>query len=145
MCKYRSGIATIFNDNVKVYTLPGNDSHDDIREHYHIADTIDTAGRQAPCELTPRGELTEYDKYDLIWDDVRPDWANDNVEQEVKHQMTAVVKSDDFTCWGGSLDLSGTGVTTLPDGLTVGGWLDLRGTGVTTLPGNAKISGKVFW
>ena len=32
---------------------------------------------------------------------------------------------------GGSLDLSGTGITSLPDNLTVGGWLDLRGTGIS--------------
>jgi hypothetical protein len=37
---------------------------------------------------------------------------------------------------GGSLDLTGcTGLTALPDGLTVGGWLDLSGcTGLTALP-----------
>jgi len=32
---------------------------------------------------------------------------------------------------GGSLDLSGTGITALPDNLTVGGWLFLSGTGIT--------------
>jgi len=32
---------------------------------------------------------------------------------------------------GGSLDLRGTGITQLPDNLTVGGWLDLSGTGIT--------------
>ena len=32
---------------------------------------------------------------------------------------------------GGSLDLSGTGITSLPEGLTVGGFLDLSGTGIT--------------
>jgi len=31
---------------------------------------------------------------------------------------------------GGSLDLRGTGITSLPDNLTVGGYLDLRGTGI---------------
>ena len=31
----------------------------------------------------------------------------------------------------GGLDLRGTGITSLPDNLTVGGWLDLRGTGIT--------------
>lgn len=31
---------------------------------------------------------------------------------------------------GGNLDLSGTGITSLPDNLTVGGWLDLSGTGI---------------
>ena len=34
---------------------------------------------------------------------------------------------------GGGLDLSGTGITSLPEGLTVGGRLDLRGTGITSL------------
>ena len=33
---------------------------------------------------------------------------------------------------GGSLDLRGTGITSLPDNLTVGGWLDLSGTGITS-------------
>ncbi len=32
---------------------------------------------------------------------------------------------------GGSLYLNGTGITSLPDNLTVGGWLDLRDTGIT--------------
>lgn len=32
---------------------------------------------------------------------------------------------------GGWLDLRGTGITSLPDNLTVGGSLDLRGTGIT--------------
>ena len=32
---------------------------------------------------------------------------------------------------GGSLYLRGTGITSLPDGLTVGGYLDLEGTGIT--------------
>ena len=32
---------------------------------------------------------------------------------------------------GGWLDLSGTQITTLPEGLTVGGWLDLSGTQIT--------------
>ena len=39
---------------------------------------------------------------------------------------------------GGSLDLRGTGITSLPDGLTVGGDLDLRDTGITTLPDGLK-------
>lgn len=31
----------------------------------------------------------------------------------------------------GNLDLRGTGITSLPEGLTVGGWLDLSDTGIT--------------
>ena len=34
---------------------------------------------------------------------------------------------------GGSLDLRGTQITSLPEGLSVGGWLVLRGTQITSL------------
>ncbi|PWD59562.1 hypothetical protein DF209_10110, partial [Pectobacterium polaris] len=37
---------------------------------------------------------------------------------------------------GGSLDLRGTGITSLPENLSVGGSLDLQGTGITSLPEN---------
>ena len=40
---------------------------------------------------------------------------------------------------GGSLYLRGTGITSLPDNLTVGGWLDLRDTGITSLPDNLTV------
>lgn len=43
----------------------------------------------------------------------------------------------------GSLDLSDTQITSLPDGLTVGGWIDLRGTQITSLPDSLKIGGKI--
>ncbi|MDL2308527.1 hypothetical protein LJC53_02955 [Bacteroidales bacterium OttesenSCG-928-C03] len=42
---------------------------------------------------------------------------------------------------GGGLDLSGTGITQLPDNLSVGGWLDLRDTGITQLPDNLSVGG----
>lgn len=41
----------------------------------------------------------------------------------------------------GNLDLSGTGITTLPDNLTVGGWIDLRDTGVNALPDDLTVGG----
>ena len=40
---------------------------------------------------------------------------------------------------GGSLNLSGTPITSLPDNLTVGGWLNLRGTPITSLPDNLTV------
>jgi len=43
----------------------------------------------------------------------------------------------------GSLDLEGTGITVLPDGLTVGGSLDLRGTGITVLPDGLTVGGSL--
>ena len=45
---------------------------------------------------------------------------------------------------GGSLDLRGTGITALPEGLTVGGWLDLRGTGITALPEGLTVGGSLY-
>ena len=49
----------------------------------------------------------------------------------------AIVKS-------GGLYLSGTGITALPDNLTVGGGLDLRGTGITALPDNLTVGGWLY-
>ena len=45
----------------------------------------------------------------------------------------------------GDLDLSGTPVTSLPEGLKVGGSLDLRGTSITSLPKGLKVGGRVIW
>ena len=41
----------------------------------------------------------------------------------------------------GYLDLNGTQITSLPEGLTVGGSLDLRGTGITSLPEGLTVGG----
>ncbi|HXT81421.1 MAG TPA: hypothetical protein VN702_17795 [Acetobacteraceae bacterium] len=44
----------------------------------------------------------------------------------------------------GWLDLSGTGITALPEGLSVGGSLDLRGTGITALPEGLSVGGSLY-
>ena len=45
---------------------------------------------------------------------------------------------------GGNLDLCGTGITSLPDNLTVGVYLDLEGcTGITSLPDNLTVGGGI--
>ena len=45
----------------------------------------------------------------------------------------------------GSLDLRGTGITSLPDGLSVGGYLDLEGcTGITSLPDGLSVGGSLY-
>lgn len=55
-----------------------------------------------------------------------------------KEQLEQMMKDN-----GGSLDLSGTKVTALPDNLTVGGWLDLCDTKVTALPDNLIVGGSL--
>ena len=44
---------------------------------------------------------------------------------------------------GGYLDLRGTQITALPEGLTVGGSLDLRGTQITALPEGLTVGGSL--
>ena len=44
---------------------------------------------------------------------------------------------------GGSLDLSNTNITELPDNLTVGGWLYLSNTNITELPDNLTVGGSL--
>jgi hypothetical protein len=54
---------------------------------------------------------------------------------------TGITSLPDNLTVGGYLDLEGTGITSLPDNLTVGGYLDLRGTGITSLPDNLTVGG----
>ena len=56
-------------------------------------------------------------------------------------RCTGITSLPDNLTVGGSLDLSGTGITSLPDNLTVGGSLDLRCTGITSLPDNLTVGG----
>mgnify|MGYP004553919553 CR=1 FL=1 len=54
---------------------------------------------------------------------------------------TNITELPDNLTVGGSLDLSGTNITELPDNLTVGGSLALRGTNITELPDNLTVGG----
>ncbi len=56
---------------------------------------------------------------------------------------TGITSLPDGLTVGGSLYLEGTGITSLPDGLTVGGYLDLRGTGITSLPDGLTVGGSL--
>ena len=56
---------------------------------------------------------------------------------------TGITALPDNLTVGGYLYLRGTGITALPDNLTVGGYLDLRGTGITALPDNLTVGGSL--
>ena len=59
--------------------------------------------------------------------------------------MTYTLEELKAMCDGdGNLDLRNTGITALPEGLTVGGWLDLRGTGITALPEGLTVGGSLY-
>ena len=63
------------------------------------------------------------------------------IEKFRKETGVDLVIKDGKPFYGGSLDLRGTGITALPDNLTVGDSLDLRGTGITALPDNLTVGG----
>ena len=54
---------------------------------------------------------------------------------------TGITALPDNLTVGGWLDLSNTNITALPDNLTVGGGLDLRDTNITALPDNLTVGG----
>ena len=62
-----------------------------------------------------------------------------NGSLDLRH--TGITELPDNLTVGGDLDLRHTGITELPDNLTVGGGLDLRGTGITALPDNLTVGG----
>ena len=62
------------------------------------------------------------------------------IDGDLDLRDTGITALPDGLTVGGSLDLEGcTGITALPDGLTVGGSLDLEGcTGITALPASIR-------
>ena len=67
------------------------------------------------------------------------------IEKFRKEMGVNLIIKDGKPFYGGSLDLENcTGITALPDNLTVGGSLDLRGTGITALPDNLTVGGSLY-
>jgi len=66
-----------------------------------------------------------------------------NFEKRLKNNNINYTKDGNNLTVGGSLNLQGTNITSLPDNLTVGGWLDLRGTNITSLPDNLTVGGSL--
>ena len=66
------------------------------------------------------------------------------IEKFRKEMGVNLVIKDGKPFYGGSLDLRGTGITALPDNLTVGDSLDLENcTGITALPDNPTVGGSL--
>ena len=146
MCKLISGIAVLTGDSVKVYTSKITDSHTGIREEHNIRDDGGIGLRQTPIEYIPGKRLDKFADWEFVFDDVRPDWWTDDMTDSSERQLISALRDrhENFS-FGGSLDLRGTQITALPDGLTVGGYLDLRDTQVTELPDGLTVGGKIYW
>ena len=57
---------------------------------------------------------------------------------------TGITSLPDGLTVEGSLNLAGTGITSLPEGLIVGGSLNLYGTGITSLPDGLAVGGGLY-
>ena len=83
----------------------------------------EAARRQFQLHFPDGGEITDVLIMITQTDDAEPDWVS-WLMQKHGYCDTEWLSGLEIS---GSLYLSGTGITALPDGLSVGGWLDLRG------------------
>ena len=111
MCKWKSGEVVLRGEGeCDVYTLEGDDSHNNIREYYHIPEA--TGGRRdrlhAPAECVPtRGCETEA-QFDFRWDGEKPEWATPEIEAKAKHLLFMAAQADKrLTVWKGDLYVYG--------------------------------------
>ena len=104
------------------------------KEHLHKFLTYGPWVREVSI---PDGEEVKIDEQGDKWKakkiilGPRSKWADD-----IKSFLPKEIKKD--------LDLRGTQITALPEGLSVGGYLDLSGTQITALPEGLKVGGSMY-
>ena len=76
-----------------------------------------------------------------LWDRLRDLRGNLKFQGDIDLSGTGITALPEGLHVGGELDLRGTGITALPEGLHVGGGLYLRGTGITALPEGLHVGG----
>jgi len=146
MCRGIGAIALQRSGN-RLLFKSGINSHSDIRNAYGINDL--RSEEQVNLEALPNGAFNDLSAWtiNVDHDGEPPKWYVDDKEEikslfrdffegEIK-EMVATKK------YGGSLDLSGTGITSLPEGLSVGESLNLSGTGITSLPEGLSVGGSL--
>jgi len=96
MCKYRSGEAVRRGDRIELLTLPGDDSHNKIRERYGIPEATGSLGDpyHTPVEFVPCGDFANLADYELIYDADRPEWLTDSMQDTLVRRFRAVVAPD---------------------------------------------------
>ena len=143
MCYTKSGIA-VYKDTLQIFTLPGEDSHSKIAEHFNIRDDYAQLNSVAKFEFRPTTDLMDLSSYILICDeDRKPDWWN-NQESKIRSKITAIWASElNNKVFKGSLNLMNTQIKKLPDNLTVGGYFNLEGTQIKELPDNLTVGGNL--
>lgn len=64
-------------------------------------------------------------------------------KKDLRGALTLEQCSELMSINGGSLDISNSDVTELPDNLTVSGWLYINNTKISKLPENLRVSGGI--
>ena len=126
MCMHKSGIVVRVDETtIKVFCLPGEDSHLKIREKYKISDSNAIGRFQTPVEFKPVRGIESIDQYDFAFDAGKPDWWMAEFEEEAKRVLFRASQEDLSGDFAGYLDLRA--LTSLPANakLTAGGYLDL--------------------
>jgi len=159
MCR---AISFVVTQNA-VYHSENSQSHEEIKREHNLRDGENS--RLAPVECHPRNwRKDKYgrEEWKIVWEE-KPAWYNDDphgnddrvyeylfgllkkwkgkIPTGLNLQGTGITSLPEGLKVGGSLNLQGTGITSLPEGLEVGGSLDLQGTGITSLPEGLKVGG----
>ena len=121
MCNHKSGVGVKAGDDVKVYSLPGEDSHTEIYEHYHIRSGLEAAvSRATSLELRPVRGMLRVEDYDLCFDDVEPDWWTEQMTVSATKQLfeAAMAQWDGMT-WRHGGDAGLGFLQSIPAGVTL--------------------------
>jgi len=148
MCRKKSGVAVKSGNDVVVYTIPGNDSHSDIREKHNLRDDASLMARyQTPVEFVPVRGMFDIKDYDFEFDESRPEWWTGAMTKSAKKQLfrAAMDEWDGKTLEAG-LDINLSSLTTLPDGVTLKAGRYIYLNSLTTLPEGVtlKAGGGIF-
>jgi len=121
MCRKKSGVAVKSGDDVVVYTIPGNDSHSDIREKHNLRDDASLMARyQTPVEFVPVRGLFDIADYEFAFDESQPEWWTDKMTESAKKQLFRAAMDE----WDGKTlksdkDIDLSSLTSISEGVTL--------------------------
>jgi len=152
MCQFKSGVIKRSGYDVIVHTLPFEDSHFMIREHFNIGDKgLDKLFYES-VELIPT-QLNFEDKsyWKLEFDDIsgNPFWWNDKINETVITQLLQAAKADFDAIMSGQVrkgDLYLCSLTSIPDNFNpiVTGHLDLNGLSSVPQGFSPQVGGSLY-
>jgi hypothetical protein len=129
---------------VDAKTLPGNDSHTEIRAAYGIRE--DTGGLgdnlHAPAECLPTRGCGPIEEWDFRWDGEPPDWTTPLIDARAKELLWQAAQRDlVLTAWKGDLRL--VGKVTLPALVMVNEDIHVTSNATLRAPAIMQVNGEV--